>query len=86
MGKLNVKRDTHKVVDGSSLVDDRNEADSVVDWDKELGEDVDVEMVEEERGSGVDDDPVGPTELPLLDVELAGGNTNTMPGIDVAGP
>jgi len=86
MGKLNVKGDTHKVVDGGSLVDDRNDADSAVDWDKEMEEDVGVEMVEEERGSGVDDDPVGPTELPVLVVELTVGATNPSPEIDVAGP
>jgi hypothetical protein len=48
-------------------------------------EDIGMEMVEEERGSE-DDDPVGPTELPVLVVALTVGSIDPVPEVDVAGP
>jgi len=79
------KKDTHKVVDGGRLVDDRDKVDSAFDWDKEMEEDMGMEMVEEERGS-VNDDPVGPTKLSMLVVTLTIGSTDPDPEVDVEGP
>lgn len=72
-------------MDGGRLVDDRDEVDSSLDWDTEMGEDTSVEMVEER--DSVDDDPVGPTELPVLVVALiTAGSTDPGLKIDVKGP
>lgn len=80
------KRDTHKVVDVGRAVDDRDEVvDSKLDWDTEMEEDIGMEMAEEEKGS-VDDDTVGPTELPVLIVALTVGSIDPAPEVDVGGP
>lgn len=47
---------------------------------------VEEEVVEEERGSEVVDDPVGATELPVPDVALTIGSVDPPPEVDVVDP